>query len=115
MKEYLLVAKGSRQIWDAMDDHEWEPVMQGFQSWIKSMKEKGLWIRGDRLTEKKVGISKSKNGVSVTDGPYVETKEALTGFFLFRAGNMAEAIEFAKGCPSLLHDGLDLHEMEGDR
>jgi hypothetical protein len=115
MKEYLLIAKGSKKKWDAMNEQEWKPVMDGFDSWIKSMKERNLWIRGDALTEKRADIAKTKVGFEVLDGPFTETKEAMTGFFLFKAKNMADAIEISKDCPALLHDNLQLLEMEGDR
>lgn len=37
--------------------------------------------------------------VSVTDGPFAETKEQLTGFYLIEADNMEEAIKVAAGIP----------------
>jgi len=110
MKEYLLIAKGRRATWDSTGAEEWESVMEGFGKWISQMEAKNLWIRGDRLTTKRVDIE----GAKIHDGPFAETKE-LTGFFLFRAENIDQAVQLAKGCPSLLHDSLSLHELEGDR
>lgn len=37
--------------------------------------------------------------VSVTDGPFAETKEQLTGFYLVDAANLDEAIEIASKIP----------------
>jgi hypothetical protein len=37
--------------------------------------------------------------VSVTDGPFAETKEALAGFYLIEARDMEEAIKVASGIP----------------
>lgn len=115
MKEYLLVAKGDNDKWNAMTEKDWAPVMDGFSHWIAKMEEKNLWIRGDRLSPKRADITKSGSTFQVTDGPFTETKEVLTGFFLFKAENMAHAIELSKGCPSLLHDSLQLLELDGDR
>ena len=36
---------------------------------------------------------------SITDGPYIETKEHLGGFLYIEARDMDEAIEIAAGCP----------------
>jgi hypothetical protein len=36
----------------------------------------------------------------VTDGPFVETKEVLGGFYLVQADDLDEAIEFGKHCPA---------------
>jgi hypothetical protein len=37
----------------------------------------------------------------ITDGPYVETKEALDGFFTLEADDLDAAIEVAKKVPAL--------------
>jgi hypothetical protein len=43
--------------------------------------------------------------VSMTDGPYVETKEHIGGFMLIRAGNRDEALEVAALAPVLRYGG----------
>jgi hypothetical protein len=41
-----------------------------------------------------------RNGkVSVTDGPFAETKEQLAGFYLVEAGDLNEAIQLASKIP----------------
>ena len=37
---------------------------------------------------------------TVTDGPFVETKEALGGFYVIEAADLDEAIEIAKQVPA---------------
>ncbi len=37
--------------------------------------------------------------VSVTDGPFAETKEQLAGFYMIEAGDLDEAIEIASRIP----------------
>jgi hypothetical protein len=36
----------------------------------------------------------------ITDGPFVETKEALGGFYLVEAADLDQALAFAKQCPA---------------
>ena len=38
-------------------------------------------------------------GFTATDGPFVETKEALGGYYLVEAADLDEAIELAKQVP----------------
>jgi hypothetical protein len=41
-----------------------------------------------------------RNGkVSITDGPFAETKEQLAGFYLLEAGDLNEAIQLASQIP----------------
>lgn len=37
--------------------------------------------------------------VQITDGPFAETKEQLTGFYMIEAENLDRAIEIAAGIP----------------
>ena len=36
----------------------------------------------------------------MTDGPFLETKEALGGFYVVEARDRDHALEIAKGCPA---------------
>ncbi len=39
----------------------------------------------------------------MVDGPFTETKEVLTGFFIIEARDLDAAVEIARGCPALTH------------
>jgi hypothetical protein len=50
-----------------------------------------------------------RNGkVSVTDGPFAETKEMVAGFYLIDARDMREAIEIAATIPSAAHATIEV-------
>lgn len=40
------------------------------------------------------------DGHTVTDGPFLESKEALGGYYLIEAADLDEAIAIAKDCPA---------------
>ena len=42
----------------------------------------------------------SIRGEAITDGPFIETKEALGGFYLIDARDREQALEMAAICPS---------------
>ncbi len=47
-----------------------------------------------------------QNGATLTtDGPFVETKESLGGFYLFEAGNLDQALELAARIPAARRGG----------
>ena len=56
------------------------------------------------------GLKSSANGArlrfsrddirSVVDGPFAETKELIAGFWLWKCDSLADAITWAKKCPS---------------
>lgn len=41
-----------------------------------------------------------QGSVSITDGPFAETKEQLAGFYLIEAHDLNEAIQVASGIPA---------------
>ena len=49
-------------------------------------------------------------GFTVTDGPFVETKEALGGYYLVEAADLDEAIALAKQIP-VVDGGLEVRPI----
>jgi len=42
---------------------------------------------------------------TVTDGPFVESKEMVSGYIMILAKDIDEAVEISKGCPIFEVDG----------
>jgi len=42
---------------------------------------------------------------TVTDGPYAEAKDLVSGFLLISAASLDAAVELARGCPIYEYDG----------
>jgi hypothetical protein len=42
---------------------------------------------------------------TVTDGPYAEAKDLVSGVLLVNAASLEEAVELARGCPIYEYDG----------
>ena len=55
----------------------------------------------DPRTVKTLRPGRQGEGVVVTDGPYVESKEILGGFVILEAASIEEAVEIASDWPSL--------------
>jgi hypothetical protein len=69
-------------------------------AWMKKLGAKGhIKDRGHPLEDggKVVGGNKK----IVSDGPYVEGKEAVGGYMLIEANDLPYAAEIARGCPIL--------------
>jgi hypothetical protein len=56
-----------------------------------------LGDRGNRLHNGAGKVLKPNN--VITDGPYMEIKEAIGGYSIVKAASLEEATELAKGCP----------------
>jgi hypothetical protein len=61
------------------------------------MKSAGAWLFGGRLYEPDTAtVVRVSNGeVLTTDGPFVESKEHLGGFYIIEAANLDAALDWA--------------------
>ena len=73
-------------------------VATSWMNWMGSIAAQNkLANPGNRLSTSQAKTLKSNN--VITDGPYAEVKEFISGYFIVKTDNIEEAIELAKGCP----------------
>jgi hypothetical protein len=53
-----------------------------------------------------------KGKLSITDGPFAETKEVLGGFYVIEARDLNEAIQLASKSPSLRIGSLEVRPVD---
>ena len=74
-----------------------------WQDWMGSLAAQNkLADRGNRL-QVDGRVLKPEN--VITNGPYVEVKEALGGYIVVWAASLDEAAQLAKGCPIIAAGG----------
>ena len=101
MKEFLLVFRRDVTTEPSLSPEKLQAMMKPWQDWIGSIAAQNKLVNaGNRLE----GAGKVVKAAVITDGPYVETKEAIGGYTIIKAASLEEAAEIAKGCP-ILHIG----------
>jgi hypothetical protein len=70
-------------------------------AYVEVLSKSGHFIAGEALESVETATTvRVRNGrVSVTDGPFAETKEQLAGFYLIDAKDLNEAIQVATKIP----------------
>ena len=117
MKFILLVC------WDAKNmDAQTEPDSntketsedEGFP-WLDDLRARGRWIIGDQLAPPRRARSvRVRDGRPiVTDGPFVETKEAVGGFDIIECGSLEEAVEIASRHPVAQTGTIEVRPLWG--
>ena len=53
--------------------------------------------------------------VILTDGPYLESKEQLAGFYLFDCDNLDDAIAWASRIPGAAHGAIEVRPVLGEQ
>jgi hypothetical protein len=70
-------------------------------SYDQSLRDRGLCLASEALqpVHTATTVRVRDGAVSVTDGPFAETKETLAGFYLVDARDLNEAIQIASQIP----------------
>ncbi len=70
----------------------------------------GVMLAGEGLHPSSKGARVRFSGDKriVTDGPFIETKELIAGYWLWQCASLAEAIEWAKRCPNPMNEDSDI-------
>lgn len=97
MKEFLLVFRREASI--QMSPEQIQQMMKPWQDWIGSIAAQNKLVNAGNRLDSVGKVVKPKN--VITNGPYVETKEAVGGYTIIKAESLDEAAEMAKGCPIL--------------
>lgn len=110
-KQFLLTFTGPHANWNKKTDAEWKSLNQKHQQWFDKFKD-GCKSAAKLASKPSKILTENNVAPKVMDGPFSETKEVLTGFYLIEAEDMNHAVELAKGCPWLLHDKMEIFEVE---
>ena len=104
MNDFLLIFRRDVNAMESQPSPEQlQKMMKDWQNWMGSIAARNKLVDpGNRLSAEGKVV---KPGALVTNGPYVEIKEAIGGYILIRAESMDEAAEMAKGCPILTIGG----------
>lgn len=74
-------------------------------AWTESLKRAGKLVSGTPLTYPPVGKTVTGREKVVTDGPYAESKDLVSGILILEAADLEEAAKEARNCPILEQDG----------
>jgi len=99
MKEFLMLIRESID-YGALSHEEMQADIEQHMRWVEELMKKGQFKDGNPLDGTGTYI-KGKERI-VTDGPFIESKECVSGFYFLLASSLEEATEIAKGCPALL-------------
>ena len=96
MQEFLLILKGDGM--NHMSPDELQNIMADYKRWVNDLGDQ--YLAGQRLEEQGAMMT-SKNEEIHTDGPFLESKEIIAGFFLISAESQEEANRIAMSSPHL--------------
>jgi hypothetical protein len=102
MPEFVFFLRGGEENVQDFSLEELQVHVNEYFAWITELSQTGHFKGGQPIAaEGKVVLRSPKQQLVVKDGPFAESKEIITGYFLIEADDLAQATEIAKGCPIL--------------
>ena len=102
MERFLLIIREDYRVRQQMMPEEFDRSLQVMTQWIASLAQSGNYINSEPLSNKGSYITKD---YVLSDGPFIEAKEAISGYMMINAENLAQASAIVQTCPLVLNDG----------
>ena len=108
--QFLISMLINPAVLDALTDQEKEAIGEGHGRFIQALKDSGELVTTQALVDpSQAAVVTVRNGQPVvTDGPFLEAKEYLGGFYLIDCEGKERAIELAAQIPDAAIDGLGI-------
>ena len=100
MSKYAILIYEDQARYATMSPEAWGALVDAHGAFVKQVFELGGSLAGGEALASATTATTIKDGGTVTDGPFVETKEALNGIYVVEARDLDHAVEIAKLCPA---------------
>jgi hypothetical protein len=103
MAQYMFMLFDTEEWYDKVTPEEWQTQMKLHGEFMAAVEAAGASIVSAAALLPSSTASTVKRGEGeplVTDGPFIETKEALGGFYVVEAKDLDQALALAKLVPS---------------
>jgi hypothetical protein len=116
MTQYLLsVHSVEGEVGDPMTDEEMQQSWKQIQALNEELKSAGAWVFGGALHEPDTAtvVRISDGEVVTTDGPFVESKEHLGGFYVIQAADLDAALGWASKVTTAIKAPIEVRPFAG--
>ena len=94
--KYMILIYGNVEGWKAMNADSFTALMAAHAALQQELKDSGEFVDTHELPARNSKVVRTKGGVAeVTDGPFVEIKEIVAGYYIVDCEGMDRATEIA--------------------
>ena len=111
--QYLLMLYSNETAWPKMTKAEQEQGVAAYQAYTEALKNAGVYKGSNRLqpTAAATKVRLADGKPQVLDGPYIDSKEQLGGYYLIEAPDLDAAISWAARCPGASHGTVEVRPI----
>jgi hypothetical protein len=107
MARYMFLLHDHESWYDDLTPDKWDAAMKLHGEFAAAVEAAGARILGGEALERSTTATTVRRDWDdmgkdpvVSDGPFIETKEAVGGFYLIEARDLDQALDLARLCPS---------------
>ena len=103
MKQFILLLHEDAEAVKNLSPEQMQELVGQHMQWSEKLQKNGNYVGGSGLDQNGKRIV-GKDAI-IKDGPYIESKELIGGYYVIQAEDYDSAVEIAKGCPNHLWGG----------
>jgi hypothetical protein len=114
MMKYLCLAYEAEETFKSMTQSDWSGLREETFAYVEALRNSGHLILTNALQSARTAATLRirNHTLTVTDGPFAETKEQLGGFFLIEARDLNEAIQIASKWPGAGFGDIEVRPVQ---
>ena len=111
--KYMLLIYQNPDAWNSLSQADRDAVMNDATAIFEELTASGEAVGGDPLAPASAAKTvRVRDGVAtVTDGPFIESKEQFVGYLMMDVKSEERAIEIAKGWPDARYWAVELRPV----
>jgi hypothetical protein len=111
--QYLLMLHVEEAGWSKLSKAQQEEGVAAYAAYTEALKKAGVHKGSNRLQPTSTATTvRVANGKSqVLDGPYIESKEQVAGYYLIDVPDLDAAISWAARCPAASHGAVEVRPI----
>jgi hypothetical protein len=111
--QYLLLLYANEGGWDTLSKADQEQGMAAYGAYTQALKKAGALVGSNRLqpVSSATTVRLADGKPQVLDGPYVESREQLGGYYLIEVADLDAAIAWATRCPGAGHGIIEVRPV----
>ena len=100
--KYMLIMRATDEARESYEQVPFKEIIEKMGAYNESLTKAGVLLAAERLADAMTDnfvVDFSAEAPIVTDGPYGETHELFSGFWIIQTSSKEEAAEWARRCP----------------
>ena len=115
MPKFMLILRGDVTAdYSHLTPEDFAQILDEYSAWGNRMAADNRLLGGDKLQDQGGMVIHARDGEGgdVSDGPYVESKEVVGGYYLVEADDLQHAAKLCEGHPNFRFGSIEIRPVD---